>query len=225
MTTISFAAVCLPHRKQLIARARRLWRSEGRHASSSGGRQGLNRDPARSSEDLVQDTFVRALQAWPRFQAEGEGDLEIRVGAWLNRILLRVFLDRYRRERYAHRRRRECRVDIAATTHAGAAAAGLLHAAGSAGGDDERAIDAPLLRALYCEQPQVLSESARGAVAALPEMFRSVVEAVDLEGLFYREVAEDLGLPIGTVMSRLHRGRRILAAELEEHAADYGLVR
>lgn len=166
---------------------------------------------------------MRALEAWPRFSADGEGDLAVRVEVWLNRILLRVFLDRYRRERYASRRRRECRVDIAATTHAGAATAGLLHATGSAGAD-ESATDTPTLRALYCEQPQTLSESTRAAVATLPETFRAIVEAVDLEGLFYREVAADLGLPIGTVMSRLHRGRKILAVELEEHAADYGLV-
>src|SRR5690606_651211 len=64
----------------------------------------------------------------------------------------------------------------------------------------------------------------RSAVDALPEDFRQVVLLADVEGYAYREIADELGCPIGTVMSRLYRARRQLRSSLEQHALDLGLI-
>jgi RNA polymerase sigma-70 factor (ECF subfamily) len=63
-----------------------------------------------------------------------------------------------------------------------------------------------------------LTSGTKEKLAALPETFRSVLQLVDLEELTYREAATELGVPVGTVMSRLHRGRKLLAAQFEEAA-------
>jgi RNA polymerase sigma-70 factor (ECF subfamily) len=61
-----------------------------------------------------------------------------------------------------------------------------------------------------------LSPTTKGKLAALPETFRAVLELVDLAELTYREAATELGVPVGTVMSRLHRGRKLLASQMVE---------
>ena len=63
----------------------------------------------------------------------------------------------------------------------------------------------------------------RGAFAAIPEAFRVAVLLVDVEGLTYREAADALDVPIGTIMSRLNRGRRLMRIALVDQAADYGI--
>lgn len=70
----------------------------------------------------------------------------------------------------------------------------------------------------------VLEREIRTALDELPEEFRLAVVLADVEELSYREIADIMGCPIGTVMSRLHRGRRILKTRLYEHARDLGIV-
>lgn len=67
-------------------------------------------------------------------------------------------------------------------------------------------------------------EEVHQALEALPPDFRQAIVLVDIEGLTYREVAEVMDCPMGTVMSRIHRGRKILRAELEKHAGSVGVA-
>jgi RNA polymerase sigma-70 factor (ECF subfamily) len=141
-------------------------------------RLGRNEDIAR---DLVQDTFERAL----RFESQYEPGSNLK--AWLQRILLSVFVTRCRRSR---RERRAVEL--------------LTH--------DPCAWTSP-------DQPsavQALSSPVQRAVADLPPHFREALELVDLAELSYRDAAAIIGVPLGTVMSRLHRGRRLLAEALRE---------
>ena len=70
-----------------------------------------------------------------------------------------------------------------------------------------------------------LDQDVQQALEALPEDYRTAVELADLQGLSYREIADQLGIPLGTVMSRLYRGRRKLEAVLLEYAREYGYIR
>jgi RNA polymerase sigma-70 factor, ECF subfamily len=142
---------------------------------------------ARSDEmarDLVQDTFERAL----RFENQYEPGSNLK--AWLQRILLSVFVTRCRR---ARRERR--------------AVENLTH--------DPCAWTSP---EQLCSV-QALSTPVARAVAALPEHFREALQLVDVAELSYRDAAKIIGVPLGTVMSRLHRGRRLLADALREREA------
>ena len=133
------------------------------------------------AHDLVQDTFERAL----RFESQYEPGSNMK--AWLQCILLSVFVTRCRRVRRERR----------ATEH-------LTH--------DPCAWTLP-------EQPmatQSLSLPVARAVAQLPAHFRQALQLVDMAELSYRDAAEVIGVPLGTVMSRLHRGRRLLADALRE---------
>jgi RNA polymerase sigma-70 factor (ECF subfamily) len=139
-----------------------------------------NEDLAR---DLVQDALERAL----RFEAQYEPGSNLK--AWLQCILLSVFVTRCRRSR---RERRALEI--------------LTH--------DPCAWTSP-------DQPsavQALSSPVARAVADLPPRFREALQLVDLAELSYRDAAEVIGVPLGTVMSRLHRGRRLLAEALRDPA-------
>jgi RNA polymerase sigma-70 factor (ECF subfamily) len=84
-------------------------------------------------------------------------------------------------------------------------------------------IDTATDAALVVEPPtpdMLTAEAVRGAFDRLPDLFRTLVLLVDVEGLTYREAADALNVPIGTVMSRLSRGRRMLRLELAQHAPD-----
>jgi RNA polymerase sigma-70 factor (ECF subfamily) len=139
---------------------------------------------ARSEElagDLVQDTFERAL----RFEKQYEPGSNLK--AWLQRILLSVFVTRCRRHRRERRAVENLTHDPCAWT----------------------AMDQP-------SAVQALSSPVARAVAALPPHFREALELVDVAELSYRDAAEIIGIPLGTVMSRLHRGRRLLAEALRD---------
>ena len=133
------------------------------------------------AQDVLQDTVERAL----RFEGQYEQGSNLR--AWLQRILLSVFITRCRRMRRERR-----------------ALENLTH--------DPCAWTFPEPR----EGSQSLSPSMQRALASLPENFRQAVELVDVADLSYRDAAEIIGVPLGTVMSRLHRGRRILAETIRE---------
>jgi RNA polymerase sigma-70 factor (ECF subfamily) len=133
------------------------------------------------AQDVLQDTIERAL----RFEGQYEQGSNLR--AWLQRILLSVFITRCRRSRRERR-----------------ALENLTH--------DPCSWTLPEPR----EGNQSLSPSMQRALAALPASFRQAVELVDVADLSYRDAAEIIGVPLGTVMSRLHRGRRILAEAIRE---------
>jgi RNA polymerase sigma-70 factor (ECF subfamily) len=157
------------------------------------------RDPD-TAKDLVQETLLRAMCAWASFE-QGSN-----LRAWLFRILTNAFINGYRK------RRRHQRF---ATERPGDALAALY------GRDQDHTDD--LEDTLYGEQ---LSDEVQGALARLGADYRDVVERADLKGQKYKDIADDLDVPIGTVMSRLFRARRVLETELAGFAArDYGIKR
>lgn len=140
------------------------------------------------AEDLVQETYVRALRALPRFNAQGPGS----VHAWVRRIATNLFLDQARR-------RSRLRFDpFAEGTEEQVPAAGE----GPEASFERAHLDVDVARAL----------------ADLPPDYRAAVVLCDLEGYSYQEVADTLDLKLGTVRSRIHRGRTHLRQALAHRA-------
>jgi RNA polymerase sigma-70 factor, ECF subfamily len=157
------------------------------------------RDPD-TAKDLVQETLLRAMCAWASFQPGSN------LRAWLFRILTNAFINGYRK------RRRHQRF---ATERPGDALAALY-------GRDQDCTD-DLEDALYGEE---LCDEVKTALGRLGPEYRDVVERADLRGEKYKDIADALEVPIGTVMSRLFRARRVLETELAGFAAkDYGIKR
>ena len=152
------------------------------------------------AEDLVQDTLVKALRA--RAQYESGTNLK----AWLLKILKNTFINRYRRSGLER--------NVLDGPDADPLADGWI------GAETLRAMRDPEGQALR----PVLEREIGAALDAIPEEFRLVVVLADVEELSYREIADTVGCPIGTVMSRLHRGRRLLKGRLIEQARAMGLV-
>ncbi|HEY4026467.1 MAG TPA: sigma-70 family RNA polymerase sigma factor [Candidatus Dormibacteraeota bacterium] len=155
----------------------------------------LTRDPAQA-EDLVQDTYVRAL----RYQ--GSYQVGTNMKAWLFAIMRNLFWDRFKGGRPE---------DV------------------SLDGDGEFALYDTLKDPTAMPEAEVLdriaTEEVVRAVEKLPELHREVVLLVDVEGFSYKDAAEVLGVPIGTVMSRLHRARRQLQRSLWDYAHESGIAR
>ncbi|MGV1005576.1 MAG: sigma-70 family RNA polymerase sigma factor [Candidatus Nanopelagicales bacterium] len=159
----------------------------------------LTRSPA-EAEDLTQETFLKAFASFHQF-TEGTN-----LKAWLYRILTNTFINSYRKKQ---REPQQTNSDDV-TDWQMARAEG--HTAGG-------------LRSAEAEALDRLPDSAvKDALARLPEDFRMAVYYADVEGFAYKEIAEIMGTPVGTVMSRLHRGRKLLRAELAEYAAERGLI-
>ncbi len=159
----------------------------------------LTRNPA-DAEDLLQETFLRAFRGFRGF-APGTN-----LKAWLYRILTNTFINSYRKKQ------REPQTI-----------------------PDEDVEEWYLYNRLAREAPDSSAEAAvlesmpdedvKAALEALPEVFRTAVLLADVEGFSYKEIAEMTGVPIGTVMSRLHRGRRALEKALWKKVRERGLVR
>jgi RNA polymerase sigma-70 factor, ECF subfamily len=159
----------------------------------------MTRSPS-EGEDLVQDTVLKAIRARDQFEPGTN------MRAWLLRILTNAFINRYRR------------TGLERTVLEGPDADPLADGwISSATLETMRDPESLALR-------PVLEAEIRDALDALPADFRLVVLLSDVEELSYKEIADIVGCPIGTVMSRLHRGRRLLKAELLEHARALGIV-
>lgn len=141
------------------------------------------------AEDLVQEALLHAYQAWDRFIPGTNAK------AWLHRILMNTYISSYRR-RVRERRALDVERDPSKRELLITSAQAALE--GPDGGTIVRG----------------LGRTVQTALDELPEEFRSVVILADLAELSYRDIADALECPIGTVMSRLHRGRRALARRL-----------
>ncbi len=161
----------------------------------------MTRNPA-DAEDLVQETYLKAYRGFGGFE-EGTN-----LKAWLYRILTNSYINQYRA-----RQRRPDETDLGEVED--------LYLFRRIGGIDA----ARLSVSAEDEVLDLVSEAeVKDAVEALPENFRLAVLLADVEGFAYKEIAEILDIPIGTVMSRLHRGRKQLRRRLFGFAADRGLV-
>jgi RNA polymerase sigma-70 factor (ECF subfamily) len=161
----------------------------------------LTRNP-RDAEDLVQDALLRAYKFWDSFQQDSN------CKAWLLRIVTNTFINEYQR------RKRSREVLDAASAEQDATDGVLVQASAS----DKQSPDQALLSAS-------VSDDVQKALEQLPDDFRTAVILCDMQGLSYKEIAEIMECPVGTVMSRLFRGRKLLAAALKSFAVAEGYVK
>ncbi len=151
------------------------------------------------AEDLVQETYLKAFRAYGSFR-EGTN-----LRAWLFRILTNTHINRYRTK---SRRPQEAELDNVENLY-------LYRRVGDEGISPSAEDDL---------MQRLTDPTVTDAVAQLPEHYRLPVLLADVEGFAYKEIAEILEIPIGTVMSRLHRGRNALQKALYDLAVERGIV-
>jgi RNA polymerase sigma-70 factor (ECF subfamily) len=161
----------------------------------------MTRNP-QDAEDLVQETYLRALRALDQFQ-DGTN-----LRAWLFRILTNAFINQYRQRSRAPRSESIDDVEeFYLYSH-------LLDSGfqPSSSNPEHEVLD------------RLVDDDIIKALEELPDQFREVVLLADVEGFSYKEIADILDIKIGTVMSRLHRGRRRLQKELWPFLREYGIT-
>lgn len=158
----------------------------------------MARNPA-DAQDLVQDTYMKAYQAFKSFQPGSN------LKAWMYRILTNTYINSYRK---AQRRPSESSADEMTDWQ-------LVQSAQH----DSVGLESAEVEALK----HIPDKRIQDALIELGEDYRMVVYYADVEGLPYKEIAEIMDTPIGTVMSRLHRGRKQLRTKLKDVAAEYGI--
>ena len=154
------------------------------------------------AEDLVQETYLKAYRSFDSFK-EGTN-----LRAWLYRILTNTYINSYRA---AQRRPETADVEDVEDLYL------YKRLAGSGGSEPGRSAEDEALE-------RFTDEDVKAALEALPEAFRMAVLLADVEGFSYKEISEITDVPIGTVMSRLHRGRKQLQRRLWEFGRERGLV-
>ena len=157
----------------------------------------MTNNPA-DAQDLVQETYLKAYRFWDKYE------LGTNIRAWLFRILKNSYINRYRKES-----KEPETVDF---------------------DDVQGYFTSVRLKSSDSEDPHeavfnnLLEDDVSKAIADLPDDFRTVVILCDIEGLTYEEIADFVDCPLGTVRSRLHRGRRLLRQRLLQYARDRGYV-
>jgi len=157
----------------------------------------LTRNPT-DAEDLVQETYLRAYRGFGGFE-EGTN-----LKAWMYRILTNTFINSYRKKQ---------REPVTVSSDDDVEDRSLFDRLG----EQSASAEAEVLE-------QIPDEDVKAALDALPENFRIAVLLADVEGFSYKEIAQITDVPIGTVMSRLHRGRKALEKRLYETMRERGLV-
>jgi RNA polymerase sigma-70 factor, ECF subfamily len=161
----------------------------------------MTRNPA-DAEDLVQETYLKAYRGFGGFE-QGTN-----LKAWLYRILTNTFINQYR-----SKKRRPDETDLGEVEDLSLyRRLGGLEAARAGRSAEDELMD-------FFTDSEV-----KDAIEELPEQFRMAVLLADVEGFSYKEIAEILDIPIGTVMSRLHRGRKALQKRLYVFATERGLA-
>lgn len=159
----------------------------------------MTRNPA-DAADLVQETFIKAFQAFEQFQ-QGTN-----LKAWLYRIQTNTFINIYRKKQ---RDPYQGTIDDLEDWQLGGAESATSTTTRSA---EAEAID------------HLPDSAVKDALQSIPEDFRLAVYFADVEGFSYQEIADIMKTPVGTVMSRLHRGRRMLRDLLSDYARDRGIA-
>jgi len=151
------------------------------------------------AKDLLQETFLKAFRFWDKFE-QGTN-----LRAWLFRIMKNTYINVYRKEA-----KEPDKVDYNDIENY----YDLIR--------DQNSDDNDLQTKIF---GQLLDDDVSKALESLPEEFRTVVILCDIEGLSYEEIAEFSQIPVGTVRSRLHRGRKLLYAKLYDYAKGRGFIK
>jgi len=159
----------------------------------------MTRNPA-DAEDVVQETFLKAYRAYDSFEAGTN------LKAWLYRILTNTYINKYRKQQ-----RRPSEVELGELQDLYLYRR-LGESSGASYSAEKEALD------------QFVDTDIIEALESLPESFRMPVVLADVDGFSYKEIADILDIPIGTVMSRLHRGRKALQRKLWNVAEERGIA-
>jgi RNA polymerase sigma-70 factor (ECF subfamily) len=156
---------------------------------------------AEDAEDLVQETFLKGYRSYAQFTPGTN------LKAWLFKILKNTFINEYRRKQAAPRKSDFAEIEDAFESQLAPEAAGQMK------NPEEEAL------------ANAFDEDVQRALDLLPADYRMAVLLADIEGFSYREIAEILEIPVGTVMSRLYRGRKLLEEAMLRYAREHGYMR